>query len=92
MKGQGQITESERAILRKAEAGQINEFTKPELETFLGAIRKTAKSRIAAHERNLSNLGRDPQAGTILPYLQIEAPQDASEPSAGMPSGFKVVR
>jgi hypothetical protein len=92
MKGQGQITESERAILRKAEAGQINEFTKPELETFLGAIRKTARSRIATHERNISTLRNDPQAATILPYLQIEAPEDAGAPQSSMPTGFKVVR
>lgn len=82
MKGQGQITESERAILRKAEAGQINEFTKPELETFIGAIRKTARSRIATHQRNIERLGTDPQAATILPYLQIDAPAD----TGGAPS------
>ena len=96
MKGQGQITESERSILRKAEAGQINEFTKPELETFIGAIRKTARSRIANHERNLQNLGNDPQAQTIMPYLQIQAPDDnGAQPapaSNSMPTGFKVVR
>lgn len=96
MKGQGQITESERAILRKAEAGQINEFTKPELQTFIGAIRKTARSRIANHERNLQNLGNDPQAQTIMPYLQIQAPDDnGAQPAPstnGMPQGFKVVR
>jgi hypothetical protein len=95
MKGQGQITESERAILRKAEAGQINEFTKPELETFLGAIRKTARSRIATHERNLKNLGGDAEAATILPYLQIQAPEDVGgqgTPQSGAPSLFKVER
>lgn len=76
MKGQGQITENERAILRKAEAGQINDFTKPELQTFLSAIRKTSKARIAAHEKNMQNLSADPQARTILPYLQVQAPED----------------
>lgn len=76
MKGQGQITESERAILRKAESGDISTFTKPEMQLFTGAIRKTARARIANHQRNLQNLGSDPQAGTILPYLQIEAPED----------------
>jgi len=96
MKGQGQITESERSILRIAEAGQITEFTKEELQTFLGAIRKTARSRIATHERNLQNLGNDPQAQTILQYLQIQAPEDSgagptTQPT-GMPQGFRVVR
>jgi hypothetical protein len=78
MKGQGQITESERTILRKAEAGEISDFTKPELHLFVSAIRKTARSRIANHERNLNNLKADPQAGTILPYLQVDVPKDES--------------
>jgi hypothetical protein len=77
MKGQGQITESERAILRKAESGDISSFTKPELQLFVGAIRKTARSRIATHQRNLDNLKTDKEAGTILPYLQIDVPEDA---------------
>ncbi len=84
MKGQGQITESERAILRKAESGDISTFTKPELQLFTGAIRKTARSRIATHQRNLQNLGSDPQAGTILPYLQLEVPEDL--PIGGAPA------
>lgn len=76
MKGQGQITESERAILRKAESGQINEMTRPELETFIGAIRKTARGRIAAHEKNMQRLRRDPQSQTIVDYLDVQAPSD----------------
>ena len=95
MKGQGQITENERAILKKAEAGEISTMTKPELQTFIGAIRKTARSRIAAHQRNIQQLGSDPQAATILPYLQVEVPQDFGgqpmQPS-GMPQGFQVIR
>jgi hypothetical protein len=56
MKGQGQITESERSILRKAESGQINELTKPELNTLLGALERTATSRINTHNQNLQRL------------------------------------
>jgi hypothetical protein len=89
MKGQGQITESERAILRKAEAGQINEFTKPELNEFISAIRKTANYRIASHKRNIERLKNDPQAATILPYLQIDAPKNQENE---MPPGFEVIR
>ena len=95
MKGQGQITENERAILKKAEAGEISAMTKPELQAFIGAIRKTARARIATHQRNIQQLGSDPQAATILPYLQIDAPQDFGPPAAqpsGMPQGFQVIR
>lgn len=95
MKGQGQITESERAILRKAEAGQINEMTKPEMEQFISAIRKTARARIGAHQRNLQRLSQDPQASTIIDYMQVQAPEDVplkggdSKPSAS--GGFRIV-
>lgn len=95
MKGQGQITENERAILKRAESGDINAMTRPELELFVSAIRKTARSRVATHQRNIQQLGQDPQAATILPYLQIEAPQDiGAQPSqpSGMPSGFRVIQ
>lgn len=76
MKGQGQITESEREILRRAEAGNIQDFSKGELQTFIGAIRKTARSRIATHERNFEKLKKDPQNDTVVDFLQIEVPQD----------------
>jgi len=74
MKGQGQITESERAILRKAESGQINEMTVPELKTFIAATRKTANSRIATHKSNLERLRQDPNAAGIVNYLDVQAP------------------
>lgn len=71
MKGQGQITESERAILRKAEAGQIDEMTKPEMETFLTAVSKTAKHRIGVHEQNLERLSKDPAAAEIIKFMKL---------------------
>lgn len=95
MKGQGQITESERAILRKAEAGQINEMTKPEMQQFISAIRKTARARIQAHQQNLQRLSQDPQAQTIIDYMQLQAPQDipvgrgAVQPAAT--GGFRII-
>lgn len=75
MKGQGQITESERAILRKAESGQINEMTKAEIETFLSAIRKTANYRIQQHSRNLSKLRQDPNSAGVVQFMELGAEQ-----------------
>lgn len=82
MKGQGQITESERAILKKAESGEISQLTKPELQTLVGAFRKTARARIQSHQKNLERLGNDDQASTIRQYLQIEVPEDSPISSA----------
>ena len=74
MKGQGQITEAERGILKRAEAGQINDLTKPELDTLLGALEKTAKGRIATHNQNLQRLRQDPNAAGVAQYMQVDAP------------------
>jgi hypothetical protein len=74
MKGQGQITESERSILRKAESGQINELTKPELNTLLGALERTATSRINTHNQNLQRLRQDPNASGVAQFMQVDAP------------------
>jgi hypothetical protein len=74
MKGQGQITESERSILRKAESGQINELTKPELNTLLGALERTATSRINTHNQNLQRLRQDQNAAGVAQFMQVDAP------------------
>lgn len=76
MRGQGQITQSEREILRKAESGQINEMTKPEIETFLSAIEKTATYRVQQNERNLSKLRKDPNAASVVDFLEVTPQTD----------------
>ena len=48
MKGQGQITESERAILRKAASGDIS-MSIGEIKTLSKVARKTAENRIRQH-------------------------------------------
>ena len=71
MKGQGQITESERGILRRAESGSINELTKPELQTLFSALEKTAKYRIGVHDINMKRLGKDKNLSDVSQYYQI---------------------
>lgn len=79
MKGQGQITESERGILRRAESGDISELTVPEIQTLLGALKKTSQYRIGVHNQNLERLKKDPNAAGVADYMalpgQAEAPQ-----------------
>ena len=74
MKGQGQITEAERAILRRAESGQIDELTKPEVETLLNALTKTANYRMNIHQQNLERLKRDPNAAGVVDYMNVQPP------------------
>ena len=81
MKGQGQITEAERAILRRAESGQIDELTKPEVETLLNALTKTANYRMNIHKQNLERLKRDPNAAGVVDYMNVQPPSGAPKVS-----------
>ena len=81
MKGQGQITEAERAILRRAESGQIDELTKPEVETLLNALTKTANYRMNIHQQNLERLKRDPNAAGVVDYMNVQPPSGAPKVS-----------
>lgn len=97
MKGQGQITESERSILRKAEAGNINEFSKPELVTLMGALERSANYRVDQHRQSVEKLrnGADPTS-----FLDVNQPAPKAAPASsgktivqtGMYGGKKVVK
>jgi len=84
MKGQGQITESERGILRRAEAGDISELTVPEINTLLGALEKTSAYRVNQHNQNLSRLKKDPNAAGVAEYMTLP-----ETPASG--SGFRII-
>jgi hypothetical protein len=89
MKGQGQITESERGILRRAEAGDISELTVPEIQTLLGALKKTSAYRINQHNQNLQRLEKDPNAAGVADYMRL--PEMPSAPSAPAGGGFRII-
>jgi hypothetical protein len=76
MKGQGQITEAERAIIKRAAAGSIN-MTGPELAALSTALEKTARGRIASHQANVQRLRTLPGAEALAPFY--EAPQVPGE-------------
>jgi hypothetical protein len=71
MKGQGQITENEREILRKAEAGKFEEMTVPEIQSLLGALRKTSQYRMSVHGQNMERLKKDPNAAGVVEYMTL---------------------
>lgn len=74
MKGQGQITEAERDIIRRAAAGDIESMTVPELRLLAKTTDKVARFRITSHQRNVEALAKDPQAAPLMPFLNVDAP------------------
>lgn len=76
MKGQGQITENERDIIRRAASGDIS-MTLPELKTLTKSLEKTARFRIDQHNTRVQPLLNNPNASALAPFLTVPAPQAA---------------
>ncbi len=82
MRGQGQITENERDIIRRAASGDIS-MSLPELKTLTASLEKTARYRIERHNQNVQPLLANPNAGVLAPFLTVPSPpQPASQPAA----------
>lgn len=73
MKGQGQITEGERAMLRRASSGDLN-MTPSELNTLAGAMDKTARARISGHQSRVEKLKSVPGADSLIPFYSVDMP------------------
>lgn len=73
MKGQGQITDAERAILRRAAAGELN-MSPAELITLSNAMDKTARSRITSHQTRVQQLKAVPGTDSLIPFYSVEMP------------------
>jgi len=84
MKGQGQITENERDIIRRAASGDIS-MTLPELKTLTASLEKTARYRIERHNQNVQPLLANPNAAALAPFLTVPAPpQPATQQGGGV--------
>jgi hypothetical protein len=55
MRGQGQITENERLLIRRTAAGELDKMTQEEVVTLLNALDKTADYKINQHNARLEH-------------------------------------
>ena len=55
MRGQGQITENERVLIRRTAAGDLTAMTQSEIVTLLGALEKTAQYKVSQHNARLDH-------------------------------------
>lgn len=88
MKGQGQITESERSIIRRAAAGEIDQMTKSELGLLVGVLDRSARYKIKSYQGQVQPLKSNPNAAPIAPFLDVAEPPPLQSPSA-VKSGIK---
>lgn len=55
MRGQGQITENERVLIRRTAAGDLTAMTQGEIIMLLGALEKTAQYKVSQHNARLAH-------------------------------------
>lgn len=73
MKGQGAITENERSLIARAAGGDLTKFTANEVQSLLGALEKTAKFKIQAHQRNIQSLRKKPEFQDLVDLYELPA-------------------
>lgn len=76
MKGQGQITEAERAIIARAASGKIEELTAPEIRLLADSLEKVGRAKIRAHKKNVSGLKGMPGAAPLMPFYDVDEPPE----------------
>lgn len=89
MKGQGAITENERALIARAAGGNLKDFTAVEIQALLDSLDKVARAKIESHQMNYEILSQDPIGKKYSKYYKIEAPAPYAPPT---PSGVTVRR
>jgi hypothetical protein len=78
MKGQGQITEAERSIIRRAASGDIDGMTAPELRLLGGVLDRSARAKIQNYRAQVAPLKAMPNAAPLAPFLDIPEPPAAA--------------
>ena len=94
MKGQGAITENERALIARAAGGNLRDFTAVEVQSLLGALDKVARAKVEAHQSNWEVMNEDPIGRKYSKYYKIGNVPPPSSPSTpaqeAAPSGVTV--
>jgi hypothetical protein len=87
MKGQGQITEAERAIIRRAAGGEIT-MTPAEITALLAAVKKVSENKIRTHQSNVQGLRGIPGVEPLMPFFAGQGGAPAA-PAAAAPGNIQ---
>lgn len=74
MKGQGAITDFERALIGRAAGGDLAKLTQKEVLGLLGALEKVSKRTISRHANMIKNLRSRPDTANLADFYELETP------------------
>ena len=77
LKGQGQVSDFEGKVLARAETGDFDTMTAPEIRALADVAERSARIRIEANTRNARLLTGDRSGGAapIIPYFDVPMPK-----------------
>lgn len=70
LKGQGQVSDYEGKLIQRAEAGEIDDFTLPELKDFVSVTERLAKKTYGEHQRMLGVMKSDERLTGFVPFYE----------------------
>lgn len=79
MRGQGAITENERALIQRAAAGRLEELTAPEVSALLNALEKTNKFKVNKYEKTFKQLEKNPNAQEFIDFYRLPERQQPAQ-------------
>jgi hypothetical protein len=71
MKGQGAITENERALIARAAGGNLRDFTATEVQALLSSLDTVARFKVDSHQSNWQVMNEDPIGRKYSKYYKI---------------------
>lgn len=75
LKGQGQISDFEGKTLQKAETGDINDLSLPEIKAIADVADKAARFEIQRNSANVAKLRNNPKADkALVDFMDVEEP------------------
>ena len=84
LKGQGQVSDFEGKLIVKAESGEIDDMTMPELRSFLTVTDRLAKRQYDNFDRNLKVMKTKPDLKELVPFYELPAWSTEPVPIAGV--------
>ena len=75
MKGQGTLTDAERAILKRAAGGEIDKFNSNDLSLLVGALDKTSNYKIQSHQELMRRIPNNPSIRAYTDIYNLQIPE-----------------
>lgn len=71
LKGQGQVSDFEGRMIIKAESGEIDDMTIPEMQSFLDVTDRLARRQYMLHQSNLEKMRTNEKTKDVAPFYEV---------------------